>query len=112
MEIEEKIDKLTNALSKLFPGLRTQILKLGTLKELDKFQELYTYVLHQNSNLLNSDYFYKDKSLVHFTKVDALESILQEKAIRLNSRPRKKLDFKSPGIVFFNSFNPKVALAS
>lgn len=32
--------------------------------------------------------------------------------MKLNSRPRKKLDFKSPGIVFFNSFNPIVALAS
>lgn len=32
--------------------------------------------------------------------------------MKLNRRPRKKLDFQSPGIVFFNSFNPKVALAS
>lgn len=32
--------------------------------------------------------------------------------MKLNSRPRKKLDFKSPGIVFLNSFDPKVALAS
>ncbi len=32
--------------------------------------------------------------------------------MKLNSRPRKKLDFKSPGIVFLNSFDTKVALAS
>jgi len=32
--------------------------------------------------------------------------------MKLNSRPRKKLGFKSPGIVLFNSFDPNVAIAS
>lgn len=32
--------------------------------------------------------------------------------MKLNSRPRKNLDFKSPGTVFLNSFNSEVALAS
>jgi IS30 family transposase len=32
--------------------------------------------------------------------------------MKLNSRPRKKLNFKSPGTIFLNSFNPEVALAS
>jgi IS30 family transposase len=32
--------------------------------------------------------------------------------MKLNSRPRKKLDYKSPGSVFLNSFDSKVALAS
>jgi len=32
--------------------------------------------------------------------------------MKLNSRPRKKLNFKSPGHIFLNSFNSEVALAS
>ena len=32
--------------------------------------------------------------------------------MKLNSRPRKKLNFKTPGSVFLNSFDSKVALAS
>lgn len=32
--------------------------------------------------------------------------------MKLNSRPRKNLDFKSPGSIFLNSFNSEVALAS
>ncbi len=32
--------------------------------------------------------------------------------MKLNSRPRKKLNFKSPGTIFLNSFNSEVALAS
>lgn len=31
---------------------------------------------------------------------------------KLNSRPRKKLEYRSPGILFLNSFNNRVALAS
>jgi IS30 family transposase len=37
---------------------------------------------------------------------------IRDITMKLNSRPRKKLNFKSPGSVFFNSFDPKVALAS
>jgi len=43
---------------------------------------------------------------------DVNDQQIKNITMKLNSRPRKKLDFKSPGIVFFNSFNPKVALAS
>jgi len=32
--------------------------------------------------------------------------------MKLNSRPRKKLNFKSPGSIFLNSFDDKIALAS
>lgn len=31
---------------------------------------------------------------------------------KLNSRPRKSLDYRSPGLVFLNNFNEQVALAS
>ena len=43
---------------------------------------------------------------------DVNDQQIKNITMKLNSRPRKKLGFKSPGIVFFNSFNPKVALAS
>ena len=43
---------------------------------------------------------------------DVNDQQIKNITMKLNSRPRKNLDFKSPGIVFFNSFNPKVALAS
>ena len=43
---------------------------------------------------------------------DVNDQQIKKITMKLNSRPRKKLNFKSPGIVFFNSFNPKVALAS
>jgi IS30 family transposase len=32
--------------------------------------------------------------------------------MKLNSRPRKNLNFKTPGSVYLNSFDSKVALAS
>ena len=37
---------------------------------------------------------------------------IRDITMKLNSRPRKKLGFKSPGSIFLNSFNPEVALAS
>lgn len=43
---------------------------------------------------------------------DVNDQQIRDITMKLNSRPRKKLNFKSPGSVFFNSFDPKVALAS
>ena len=37
---------------------------------------------------------------------------IKDITMKLNSRPRKKLNFKSPGAIFFNSFDQKIALAS
>jgi len=37
---------------------------------------------------------------------------IKDITMKLNSRPRKKLNYKSPGSVFLNSFDSKVALAS
>jgi len=40
------------------------------------------------------------------------DHIIRLVTMKLNSRPRKKLEYRSPGTVFLNSFNSKVALAS
>ena len=40
------------------------------------------------------------------------DQYIRDITMKLNSRPRKKLNFKSPGSIFLNSFESKVALAS
>ena len=44
--------------------------------------------------------------------IDVNKHQIRNITMKLNSRPRKNLDFKSPGTVFLNSFNSEVALAS
>jgi hypothetical protein len=83
MQLGDKIEKLRRKLPKLFPGLETQILKLGTLSQgLDEFQVLQIFISYRNKNLIESPYYYKNR-LVHFTNGLALNSILQERSIRL-----------------------------
>ncbi|MCK5138182.1 MAG: IS30 family transposase [Bacteroidales bacterium] len=43
---------------------------------------------------------------------DVNDNQIRDITMKLNSRPRKKLDFNSPGSIFLNSFNSEVALAS
>lgn len=43
---------------------------------------------------------------------DINDNQIRDITMKLNRRPRKKLNFKSPGSIFLNSFNPEVALAS
>lgn len=43
---------------------------------------------------------------------DVNDNQIRDITMKLNSRPRKKLCYKSPGSIFLNSFNPEVALAS
>ena len=43
---------------------------------------------------------------------DVNDQQIRNITMKLNSRPRKKLNFKSPGTIFLNSFNSEVALAS
>jgi len=81
---EKKIEKFRSEISKLFPGLDTSYLKFGTLSMgMDKFFEAHFYIPPENKNLVNCQYFYKNKTVVHFSNIPALISILQEKAIRL-----------------------------
>lgn len=83
MEIDEKFGALQVELPKLFPGLETEILRMGTLRELFVTQVLQIYITHKNKNLINSPYYYKKKQLVHFTNALALDSMLMGKSIRL-----------------------------
>lgn len=43
---------------------------------------------------------------------DVNDQQIRDITMKLNSRPRKNLNFKTPGSVFLNSFDSKVALAS
>lgn len=43
---------------------------------------------------------------------DVNELYIRNIMMKLNRRPRKKLNFNSPGILFLNSFDKKIALAS
>ena len=63
--------------------------------------------LNEYTNKLIRQYIPKKTD---FNKVNS--QYINEIIMKLNSRPRKKLDFRSPGSVFLNSFNQKVALAS
>ena len=84
MDIEEKIAKFKSGLLTLFPGLDTDYIKYGTLsKGLDVFQEIHFNIPPANINLLKSPYFSGEKSFVHYSNVAALNSMLQEKSLRL-----------------------------
>jgi hypothetical protein len=81
---EQKIEKFKNEILKLFPGLDTSCLKYSTLSlGLEKLLEAHFYIPPENKNLINCPYFYNKKTVVHFSSIPALISILQEKAVRL-----------------------------
>lgn len=63
--------------------------------------------LNEYTNRLIRQYIPKKTD---FNNVNDIQ--IREITMKLNRRPRKNLNFKSPGIIFFNSFNQKVALAS
>lgn len=81
---EQKIEKFKNEILKLFPGLDTSCIKYSSLTSgLEKLLEAHFLIPPENKNLINCPYFYNKKSVVHFSSIPALISILQEKAIRL-----------------------------
>lgn len=63
--------------------------------------------LNEYTNRLIRQYIPKNTD---FNNVN--DNQIRDITMKLNSRPRKNLKYKSPGSIFFNSFNPKVALAS
>ena len=84
MDIHLKVEKLRTKLSELFPGLETQIMKVRRLSEgWDSVQTLVVYITHRNRSLINSPYYYNKNLLIHFTNGLALNSMLQEKVVRL-----------------------------
>lgn len=84
MTTKQKIERFTEKVRLLFPGLDISHLDYGNLEN-GKGTWNYSHfnIPPDNSNLLNSPYFYKSKSAVHFTSVHALASMLKEKSIRL-----------------------------
>jgi hypothetical protein len=83
MNAQEKIKIVTEGLLKLFPGIDTEFFKYSSLNlGLDKTQEILFNIPNDNKNLINSNYFYR-KGFIHFTSFSALNSILQERALRL-----------------------------
>ena len=83
MTIEDKIKKFDDALLKLFPGIDTDFLQSGYGKNGNiDWQNIQFHIPSNNSNLAKSPYFYENKSLLHFSNIYSLSSILQEKNIR------------------------------
>jgi hypothetical protein len=84
MTLEEKIKKFDKAFSKLFPGIEMYYTQYGNGKEGEiVWEKVHFQVPNENSSLASSPYFYENKSLLHFSNIYALSSILQEKNIRL-----------------------------
>jgi len=83
-KVDLKIEKFKKEVLTLLPGLDTSFLKYGTISGgLDRFFEVHFFIPPENRNLSNSPYSYNGKSVVHFSNILALNSILQEKSIRL-----------------------------
>lgn len=84
MTTNQKIKRFTETVQSLFPGLNTSHLSYGnTVKEKAVWNHFHFNIPPQNSSLINSPYFYNRKSVVHFTSIPALSSILKENVIRL-----------------------------
>jgi Protein of unknown function (DUF2971) len=83
MTTEDKIKKFDDAFLKLFPGIATDFLQSGYGKDgkID-WQNVQFHIPSNNSNLTKSPYFYESKSLLHFSNIYSLSSILQEKNVR------------------------------
>lgn len=75
--------KFVEAVKNLFPGLEMSYLRYGDSKSKDIWQHYEFNIPPENKNLVNSPYFYENKSAVHFSSFHALSSILTEKSLRL-----------------------------
>jgi hypothetical protein len=84
MNINRKIETFKAGLLTLFPGIDTTHINYGTSTEGNEdFQMIHFNIPPENKNLIKSPYFYQKKSLVHFSNMSSLISMLQEKSIRL-----------------------------
>lgn len=84
MTIDKKIEEFKKKLLELFPGLDTTQLRYGN--EVDGeavWNKIHFNIPPENKNLIRSPYFYKEPTVVHFSNIFALNSILQEQNIRL-----------------------------
>ncbi|MFB6340843.1 DUF2971 domain-containing protein [Saccharicrinis sp. FJH62] len=84
MEKNDKILKFKRRVNNLFPGINFSQFRNGHVEEGREVWTRNHYTIpSENLNLIGSPYYYEQKQVVHFTNIFALNSILQEKAIRL-----------------------------
>lgn len=84
MTTEQKIEKFKKGFLYLFPGLDTTHLKYGNESDGKKVcNNIHFNIPPDNRNLVKSPYFYDKPTVVHFSDIFALNSILQERTIRL-----------------------------
>ncbi len=84
MMIDQKIDKFKKKFFDLFPGLNTTNVKYGNeVDGKDVWNTIHFNIPPDNKNLVKSPYFYDKPTVVHFSNIFALNSILQERTIRL-----------------------------
>ena len=85
--VDRKFLKFSEKAGGLFPGVEFQNLKYGNnFDGTEKWGHLHFTIYPLNSHLARSPYFYKKKLLVHFTSMNALTSILNEKKVSWSTR--------------------------
>lgn len=84
MTTKQKIQRFTETVQSLFPGLDISHLRYGnSINGRDVWDHFHFNIPPENSHLINSPYFYNKKSVVHFSTFSALSSILKESSLRL-----------------------------
>jgi hypothetical protein len=84
MTVDKKIEEFKQGLLDLFPGLDMTFLQYGNnVDGKEVWNNIHFNIPPENKNLVRSPYFYKESTVVHFSNIYALNSILQERAVRL-----------------------------
>lgn len=84
MTTDEKIKEFEQAMLNLFPGISTTHFKYGNeIEGKDFWNSIHFNIPPENESLVKSPYFYNRKTIVHFSNILALNSIIQEQAVRL-----------------------------
>ena len=110
MEITDKEKKISELTKKFLPNVKISPFRFGS----EKGVETVHYCISPNNiDLINSEYFYdKETRFVHFTSLNALQSILSEKCIRLynlnNLNDPREYGYAGD-LIFFNYKNKKEA---
>ena len=84
MTTDEKIEKFKKKVLDLFPGLDSAAFKFGNeVNGEDVWNRIHFNIPPDNENLIKSPYYFNQRTVVHFSNIFALNSILNEKTIRL-----------------------------
>ncbi len=83
--VQEKIDEFLEAMKSNFPGVDPINFLYGYTgnNSYTEWNHIHFNIPPSNKNLLSSEYYSKDNELVHFTTVDALKGMVQQKKVRL-----------------------------